>query len=248
MRDRLIAGAATLFLIEAAVRVFKIEPWMFPAPSAVALQWWTATPQLLPDLLATASAAVAGFLLSALFGATVATALFLSPRADRLLTPFLTMTQNIPMIALAPLFAVWFGFGLLPKLLIILLFGFFPVAVSALSGLKSTPAETSRTFIILGATRMFRLRHLDWPHALPSYFAGLRLAATYAIMGAIVAEWLGAEHGLGQALTMAAKSFQTPLLFAIILWIVLLANIAVTACRMLEKMLIKGGQNDASVR
>ncbi|WP_157964464.1 ABC transporter permease [Exiguobacterium flavidum] len=247
MRDRLIAGPAILFLIEAAVRVFKIEPWMFPTPSAVALQWWTATPQLLPDLLATASAAIAGFLLSALFGAAVATALFLSPRADRLLTPFLTMTQNIPMIALAPLFAVWFGFGLLPKLLIILLFGFFPVAISALSGLKSTPAETSRTFIILGATRMFRLRHLDWPHALPAYFAGLRLAATYAIMGAIVAEWLGSEHGLGQALTMAAKSFQTPLLFAIILWIVLLANIAVAACRMLEKMLIKGGQSDAPV-
>jgi ABC-type nitrate/sulfonate/bicarbonate transport system permease component len=220
MRDRLPAIAfvvAILVAWEAYVRVSGVEPVVLPAPSRIAGALWDfrvdAARHALPTLIET----VVGFLLAVVLAVAAAVAMDRVPFIRRAVEPILVTSQTIPVVAVAPLFLLWFGFGLLPKILIVVVVTFFPIVVSLLDGLGSTSRDASDLLRSYGATDGQAFRKLRWPTALPAFFTGLRIAVVYAVIGAVFGEYVGAREGLGIWMQLSQNAFRTDLVFAAIL-------------------------------
>jgi ABC-type nitrate/sulfonate/bicarbonate transport system permease component len=130
--------------------------------------------------------------------------------------PILVTSQTIPVVAVAPLFLLWFGFGVLPKVLVVVLVTFFPIVVALLDGFGSASRDASDLLRSYGATDWQAFRKLRWPTALPSFFTGLRIAVVYAVIGAVFGEYVGAREGLGIWMQLSQNSFRTDLVFAAI--------------------------------
>jgi ABC-type nitrate/sulfonate/bicarbonate transport system permease component len=179
---------------------------------------------VLPDhLRATSIEAVLGLVIGAVAGVTVAVALHSIPLVRRVLYPLLVGSQTIPMIVLAPLLVLWFGFGYTPKVLVVVLIVFFPVAVSTAAGLETADRELIDLVRAMGGSRGQVLRHVLVPTAVPAFFSGLRIAAAYAVAGAVVGEWVGAENGLGIFITRSQASFRVDQVFVAVALIALLS-------------------------
>jgi ABC-type nitrate/sulfonate/bicarbonate transport system permease component len=140
---------------------------------------------------------------------------------------------------LAPLLVIWFGFGILPKLIVITLVCFFPVAVAALDGFKNIPNEMKHYMLMAGASKIQLFTKLEWPYALSSVFSGIKISATYSVMGAVISEWLGAKQGIGVYMTLASSSFRTDRVFVAIFIIMLLSLLFFGFINLAEKRLIK---------
>jgi ABC-type nitrate/sulfonate/bicarbonate transport system permease component len=134
----------------------------------------------------------------------------------RALYPMLIASQTIPVIAVAPLMIIWFGFGLMPKVLLIVLVTFFPIVVALLDGFAATEPEAMDLLQTMGAKRFQAFRLVRFPGAVPHFFTGLRISATYAVLAAIFAEYVGAYHGLGIWMSQSKSSFRTDLVFGAI--------------------------------
>ncbi|MEJ5222802.1 MAG: ABC transporter permease subunit, partial [Tepidiforma sp.] len=134
----------------------------------------------------------------------------------------LVVSQTIPMVVLAPLLIVWFGFGMTPKVVVVALWGFFPVAVATADGLMHADREMVGLVRSMGANRLQVLRYIAVPAALPAFFSGLKIAAAYAVGGAVVGEWIGASSGLGLYITRAQTSFRVDRVFVAVVLIALL--------------------------
>jgi ABC-type nitrate/sulfonate/bicarbonate transport system permease component len=215
--------AALVAVWELAVRVFDIADYLVPAPSEV-WQAFVDTRSVLPQhIWATVEVAVLGLLLGAAVGVAVAVPIALLPPVRRVVEPLLVASQSIPSVVLAPLFIVWFGFGTLPRVLVVALVAFFPVAVATVSGLRAPDNDLVDLVRSMGAGRRDQLVRVLVPSALPSFFAGLRIAASYAMFGAVVAEWIGADRGLGVYLTRSQRSFRTDQVFVAIALIALVS-------------------------
>jgi len=201
--------AAALLMWEIAARAFAVPVYILPPPSRV----WAAFLEvrgLLPAHIETTLAEALGGLALAIAVAVPVAALVASVvPARRAILPLLVVSQNIPMIVLAPLLAVWFGFGMMPKVLVVALIGFFPIVVSTVDGLTGADREMIDLLRSMGAGRLTVLRTVLIPSAVPSFFAGLKLSATYAILAAVIGEWVGASAGLGLFITRAQTSFRT---------------------------------------
>jgi NitT/TauT family transport system permease protein len=203
-----------------AVMAFDIKPFLLPSPQLVFQVIVEHFGVLLRHSFITSYETALGFVLSVLIGVPIAIAIVTWQLAERALYPILVASQTIPKVAVAPLFIVWLGFGFLPKIIIAFLVAFFPVVISTVAGLKSTPVE----MIYLG-----RINGLNWwqmfvkiscPRALPEVFAGLKVAMTLAVVGAIVGEFVGASEGLGYLLMFSTAQMQTPLVFASLVFLV----------------------------
>ncbi len=180
-----------------------------------------------------------GFAVGALAGLAVGALLARSRRAGLVLSPYIVAAQSTPILALAPLIALWFGTGLASKALICGLIVFFPVAVSTMIGLRGVDPGLLELGRSLRATTRQRLWSIEVPAALPSILGGMRIAVTLAVVGAIVAEWAGAESGLGWLLNLARGStFDTPLLFATLLAIALLGVVMYAVMVLIERRLV----------
>src|SRR5699024_10025355 len=158
-------------------------------------------PDFYPHFISTLTLTFFGFIIGASFGLIVATSLHLSKRLRQTFYPFLVLSQNIPIIVLAPLLVIWFGFGVLPKFLIITIACFFPIAISTLSGLQQANPGLLHYMHMMGARKGQLFWKLELPHAIPSMMSGLKIAATYSVMAAVVSEWLGAQKGIGVFMT-----------------------------------------------
>ena len=221
-----VVAALAIFLVvwRLAVVVTGFPPFILPTPEAVAGRWATAVLEgtIEPHLLATLVEIFLGLIVGAGLGLVVGYGLARSQLVERVLSPYLVAAQATPILALAPLIALWFGPGLLGKVLICALIVFFPVAVSTMVGIRSVDAGLLELGRALRATRRQVLTTLEIPAALPSIFGGLRVGVTLAVVGAIVAEWAGAERGLGVLINLARGSlFDIPLMFATLLTIAL---------------------------
>src|SRR5690554_3508561 len=155
-----------LGLWELAVYVFSIEEWLLPAPSRIIIEANDALPTFLPHLIATLKLSSSGFAIGATVGLVVATLLHVMPSVRETFYPFLILSQNMPVIVLAPLLVIWFGFGTLPKLIIITIACFFPIAVSALGGFQQTNRELVYYMKMMGASKSQLFWKLELPHAL----------------------------------------------------------------------------------
>lgn len=229
MSDRLgrIIGPVLVLVVltgiwEAWVRLSDTPRWMLPAPSDI-VQSFRADYQLLAHhTWVTLQEVLIGFGIALLAGLLTGIAIDSSRIIERALYPLLIASQTIPMVVLAPLFLIWFGYGLLPKVLITALVAYFPLAVNTVDGLKSTDRELVRLLRSMGASRwqLFRLARV--PSALPHIFGGARISVAFSVIGAVFGEFVGARAGLGYLMDRSAPQFETPRVFACIVILALM--------------------------
>jgi NitT/TauT family transport system permease protein len=229
---------ALLALWEAATRVFAIPLFLLPPPSAIALSMQANASLLLTNGWVTTVEIVLGFLLSIVVGIPLALAIFLWPPFSRSVLPLLVSSQAMPKVAIAPLLLVWFGFGLLPKVLIAFLIAFFPVVINTAVGLASIEPEKiylARSMGFGATATFFKIR---LPNALPAIFGGLKISITLAVVGAVVGEFVGGDAGLGYLLMVANGSMDTQLLFAGIVALTILGVVLFVLVELAERLAI----------
>lgn len=219
----LITLIALIAIWEAAVTIFAIRPSVLPAPSRVFTQAIVHFPELATHSLATLSVTLIGFGASLVVSWTLAVTIDFHPRLQQAVMPLLVASQTIPLVVIAPLMILWFGFGLLPKVLLVILVTFFPTTLGLIEGFAATPATKTDLLTSMGATAWQQFRLLRLPSALPSFFTSLRISITYAVVGTIFAEYAGSSSGLGVYLALQRNSFRTDLVLAAVIMIALLS-------------------------
>jgi ABC-type nitrate/sulfonate/bicarbonate transport system permease component len=194
--------------------VLDLDPLLVPSPSEIATALWENRQLLLDNAWVTLKEALGGFAIALALGTATAVLLHLSPFVRRALYPLVLVSQTLPIIVVAPIFAVWFGFGIWPKVALVALWCYFPIAIAAVGGLRSAPPEQGRLMRSLGAGRLRALWSFELPAALPALMAGARIAIVIAVVGAVFGEWAGAQDGLGVLMLRDNASIQVPRLFA----------------------------------
>jgi putative hydroxymethylpyrimidine transport system permease protein len=223
---------------EAIVRAGAVDPLLLPAPTAVAEALWEDRGVLAPDLLTTTGEVLLGLLAAIAAGVVIAVAMHLSPVIRRALRPLVIGSQAVPIPVIAPLVVLVLGFGLAPKVLLIALVCFFPVAINLHDGLRAADPDARKLLRSLDATRWQTLVTLEAPSALPAAFTGIRVAAAVAVIGAVFAEWAGSDAGLGHALLIANGQLETARAFAATVLLFVLAVALYGAVSLLERRLI----------
>jgi ABC-type nitrate/sulfonate/bicarbonate transport system permease component len=206
---------ASAFVIwEIYVRLSGISPLMLPAPSRVLEQIALNRALLWDNTLPTIKATLAGFTLSLVVAFVLSIVLDFMLRVRRALFPIFVVSQTLPLVAIAPLVVLWFGFDLTPKILLVALVTFFPMLVALVDGYEATDPEIEDLLRSMGASRRVVFRTARLPSAMPYFFAGLRISITYAVVAAIFAEYVGARAGLGIVILNAKNSFRPDLVLA----------------------------------
>ncbi len=230
---------AVLFLLgiwQLCTFIFEIEKWILPSPLDITREAITGSAGLWEHTLATVKLTGLGFTIGTSVGLLIAIVLHLIPFLKSALYPLLILSQNVPTIALAPLLMIWFGFGLLPKVIVITLVCFFPVAIAMMGGLRQTDPVMLSYMRMIGANKRQIFIKLELPHALPSLFSGIKIAATYSVMGAVIAEWIGSTNkGIGHYMMLQKSSFRTDRMFIAIAIIVVLSLTMFAIIALLEK-------------
>jgi ABC-type nitrate/sulfonate/bicarbonate transport system permease component len=229
-RIRIGEAVPTLLLLavllagwQAWVSIRHTQPYILPAPSRI-WQAFLQTRHLLPGHVATTVAeSLVGLAAGAVVGAALAGVIASVPPVRRLLWPLLVASQTIPMIVLAPLLVLWFGFGMTPKVVVVALIVFFPVTVSTVTGLTGADREMVDLVRSMGGNGRQVMRTVLFPAAVPAFFAGLRISAAYAVAGAVIAEWVGASSGLGIFITRSQAAFRVDRVFVAVLIVAFLS-------------------------
>lgn len=196
-----------------AVRLFTPGDDVVPGPDLVLNSTWQDRAALWPAIRATTEEAVLGIVLATIVAVLLAITVDWSRTVRRSIYPLMVASQTLPIIALAPLVIIWFGFGTAPKIVLVALFTFFAVAVGVVQGLASADPDASNLLRTMGASRLQLLLRVRLPSAIPQFFTGLKVAVTYSYVAAIVAEFVGAQQGLGVYMTTAKNAFRTDLVF-----------------------------------
>ncbi|MDX9871644.1 MAG: ABC transporter permease [Clostridia bacterium] len=227
-----------ILLWEGAVRALQIDKFILPSPSVIFKALFGSALLLLEHSKYTAGEAFFGFVLAVAGGMLLAGLMSFFSGVKKTLYPLVILSQTIPIMALAPLLIIWFGYGLLPKIMVVALVCFFPITVSLAEGLAKADADMIRLLQSMGAGKLQIFTKVQLPSALPALFAGLKISATYSMMAAVIGEWLGASRGLGVYLTRSMHSFQTQQLFAAIIVISILSLCFVGLVGLLGRILI----------
>lgn len=224
----LLAGLVGLWQLAASsgfmAEVMNLEDFLVPSPAEIASELWRQRSLLAENAWVTLREIVLGFALAVAVGLLFAVAMHRWSTIRLAAGPLVIVSQTIPILVIAPIFVIWFGFGLMPKLIIVALICFFPITVATLDGLRSADPAAIKLMRTLYASRAQILRRVEAPGALPSFFGGARIAAAIAPIGAVFAEWAGANQGLGRLILDSNANFQVDLTFAAV---VVLSAIAV---------------------
>jgi len=220
------------------IRLFKIPAYQIPAPADVVAVLRSDWPELLRQSWPTTYATVCGFLLSAAFGIPVAMLIAGSRTVESYVYPLLVFSQSVPKIAIAPLFVVWFGFGIVPKVISAFLLGFFPVVVSAVQGFKSVDPDMVDLARAMQGSRFQVFRAVNLPHALPAIFSGLKVSVTLAVVGAVVGEFVGSNSGIGYVMQRSIGTFDLPTMFAALVILALLGVVLFWIVDRIERLII----------
>ena len=193
-----------------------IPKFMLPSPIEVVRAFISDFPLLMEHTEITLIEAFLGLGLGIILGFVVAVIMDRFEYAYKMIYPILVITQTIPTVAIAPLLVLWMGYGILPKIMLILLTSFFPITIGLLDGFRSVDKDMLNLLKTMGATSFQNFIHLKLPSSLGYFFAGLRISVSYSIIGAVVAEWLGGYDGLGVYMTRVRKSYSFDKMFAVI--------------------------------
>jgi NitT/TauT family transport system permease protein len=223
---------------ELGVRLGNVPAYLLPPPTAILASlvndWKVISLNVYPTLVAI----LGGFALSVVIGIPLATVIVFSRLAERILYPPMIASQAIPKVAIAPLFVVWMGFGVLPRVWIAFLIAFFPVVIDTVIGLRSVQPEMLQLGRSMGGGSLRVFLKLRLPNALPNIFAGLKVAIALAVVGAITGEFVGSQAGLGYLLTSASGQMDTALVFAVLVTISVIAMVLFMIIEAVEKLVI----------
>jgi ABC-type nitrate/sulfonate/bicarbonate transport system permease component len=202
---------------EAYVRIENVNGVILPAPSAIAQTLWDWKSTLVSDLWVTLKEIVYGFVTGFVIGLVCGVLIVYSKIAERTLYPLVIASQVIPVFAIAPLLIIWFGFGIQPKVIICALIVFFPICVNMVEGLRSAEKGIVELMRSYGASEARIFRSVRLPAAVPFLLIGTQVGITFAVIGAVIAEWVGADAGLGYRMVVANSQSETSLVFAAII-------------------------------
>jgi NitT/TauT family transport system permease protein len=231
--------AAALLLVvivawELVIVVFNVSDYVIAKPSAIAAEFVASWPLIAEATWVSTQEILYGFMLSIAVGVVLAIIVVRFRWLDRALYPLIVLFQVVPKVALAPIFILWFGYGLTPKLWLIVVIAFFPITLNMIVGLKAFDPDLSALMDSIGAGKNQFLWKIQFPTSLPYLFAGLRIAITLCVIGAVVAEFSGASAGLGYLIQFASTQLDTPLMFAALTAISVLGLIMYYAIQVIE--------------
>lgn len=209
----LLVILALLLLWDLSVRVLALPVWLLPPPLQVARTFLSSLGILRTHVMVTLLETVLGFAVALVVGFGLALTIDASALLRRMIYPLLVASQTIPIVAIAPLLVIGLGFGLLPKVVVVALVTFFPIVVNTVDGLRAADSDMLRLLQAMNASRWQTLRLLRIPAALPAIFSGLKIAVTYSVIGAVLAEWIGASAGLGVYIARSLRAFRTDQVF-----------------------------------
>lgn len=238
--DRLAAPAVLLGLLlvwQVYVALAHPPQFILPGPIVIAQTFVEILPALVRHTMVTVVAGGLGFVVGSVLGLVLAIVMSLVPAVRSAIYPIIIGSQTTPKIAFAPLLLVWFGIGLLPKVIIVALLAFFPVLINTLVGLDTTDRGFTELLRSVDAGRWEAYRKIRLPASIPFIFAGLKLALTVSVIGAIIAEWVASNEGLGFLLLFYNATLRTPELFAVLVALVLLTSVAFGALVLIERLL-----------
>jgi ABC-type nitrate/sulfonate/bicarbonate transport system permease component len=216
----------------------SIEDFLVPAPSDIAKSLWEDRSLLSSNAWVTLKEVVLGFAIAAVAGIGFALLIHLSEVARRAVYPLLIASQTIPIVILAPILVVWFGFGLTPKLVIVALICFFPITVNTLDGLRSVDPDLIKLMRALGAGRFQRLWRVEAPSALPYAFSGAKVAVSVSVIGAVFAEYVGSSSGLGHLINQAQAQLLTARSFAAVVVLSAIAILLFALVSIIERRVV----------
>lgn len=225
-----------LVLWELVVRAGGIEKYIMPTPTDVIKVLVSDFKVMVPHILATLYEGSIGFIIAIAISIILAVIMDMVPLIKKSLYPVLVISQTIPTIALAPLFIIWFGFGYLPKIIVVVIVCFFPIVISIVDGLEGVDKDLINHFKLMGASKLNIFIHLKLPFGMINFFSGMRIAATYSIMGAVIGEWLGGDKGLGVYMTRARSAYALDKMFASIVIIVIISMAIFILVSIMEKV------------
>ncbi|MDO5422757.1 MAG: ABC transporter permease [Eubacteriales bacterium] len=212
----LAAVAALLAVWQIACSTGMISKFMLPSPVDVVKAFIGDFPLLMENLKVTLIEAFLGLAIGVALGFVMAAAMDRFDRLYQALYPLVILTQTIPTVAIAPLLVLWFGYEMTPKVILIVIVTFFPITVSLLDGFRSADVDTMNLLRSMGATRLQVFRYVKLPGSLGAFFSSLRISVSYAVVGAVISEWLGGFSGLGVYMTKVKKAFSFDKMFAVI--------------------------------
>jgi NitT/TauT family transport system permease protein len=234
----IVVYLALLVVWEAAVRAFNVPGWILPAPTAIALAAKGWAPELLINSVVTLRETIVGFLLALVLSLPLAVVIAFTTTIRRIIYPLLLGLQSVPKVALAPLVILWLGIGNWPKILIVVLVCFFPILVNVVAGFEAVPKNMLDLMRSLKASPVLVFRRLRIPVAIPHLFTGCKIAITFAVIGAVIGEFVAAQEGLGYLILISSAQSQTPLAFAAIILLTLISIVLFQAIEILEKRVV----------
>ena len=218
--------------------LMKVPKWLLPSPWQIVAAGVEARELLGPHTWQTLKETWVGLALAVALGLGLALVIDFSALLRRTVYPLLVASQTVPILALAPLLIIWFGYGMLPKVIVVALVCFFPVVVSTADGLRVADPDLIALLRAMGASRRQMFLKVRVPGALPSFFSGFKIAITYSVVGAVIGEWVGASRGLGIFMIRSSKNFLTDRVFAAIAVTSLLSIVMFAGVMLLERSLL----------
>ena len=212
-----------IFVWQISIDRFEIPQYILPSPKDIICTLINVLPSITKHIYATLNEALIGFIISILVALILAILMDNVKIIKKCIYPILVVSQTIPIIALAPLFVIWFGFGIMPKIIVVVLVCFFPIVINLIDGLESVDTDMINLLKTMGASKIQIFTLVKLPASTVNFFSGLRIAATYSIMGAVIGEWLGGDRGLGVYMIRAKNSYALDKVFAVIIIIVILS-------------------------
>lgn len=209
---------------------------MLPSPVSVAAAFIKDFPNLMTHALVSLQEAIYGLIIGVVLAFIIASLMDRFETLEKALLPLLVVTQTIPTIAIAPLLVLWMGFGMAPKITLVVVTTFFPIAVGMLDGYKSVDPDEIDLLRSMKANRLQIFRHIKIPAALPYFFSGLRVSASYAVVGAVISEWLGGFEGLGVYMTRVRKAYAFDKMFAVIILIIIVSLFLMALVDLIKKV------------
>ena len=231
----IISILAILVLWE-CLSVFEIVPnFMLPSPAETVMAFVHDFGLLMSHMKVTLLETLVGTVTGISIGFIAAVLMDWWDPAYKAMYPLIVLTQTIPAVAIAPLLVLWFGYRMTPKIILIVLITFFPIVIGMLDGFRSADRDAINLMRSMGANRRQIFRHIKLPNAMPHFFSGLRITVAYAVVGAVLAEWLGGFAGLGVYMTRVKKSFAYDKMFAVIFLISIISLLLIWLVNVLQK-------------
>jgi len=234
-RSAALLGAALILVWQGVSVSGVVPPYMLPGPVQIVLAAVKDFPILMTHLLQTLKEAAAGLGLALLVSFILAVCMDGCRVFKEAVTPFLTLTQTMPVIALAPLLVLWMGYGAAPKIALVFLTCFFPLTIGLLGAFAQADEDELKLLKSMGASRPQLYRYIKLPQSLPAFFSALRVSASYSIIGAVISEWLGGEAGLGVYMIRVRKSYSFDRMFAAIALVSALSLVLIKIVELIER-------------